>query len=349
MVTGAGGCIGGALAETLARFEPRHLLLVDMSEQGVYELQRQFERAVDAGSITVVLGNICERSLLADLLERCKPQIIFHAAAFKHVPLLEQNPFAAIANNSIGTARLAQLAANHGCEQVILVSTDKAADPASIMGASKRIAELALLTLHESDSKTRMRSVRLGNVLNSPGSIVPLFTEQIAGGRPITITHPEVKRYFITVEEAVSSLLDAASHEHENTILVPRMTDPVRVVDVARYMFSSTHPEREVKPEIMYIGLRPGDKLMETLIGVNEKWSDQLMREGDDRALRGIASRCPPFEVLQNALGELEQAVHDRDLKKLLDTVIRIVPEYQPSAVIAALRNSQPLPMEVPQ
>ncbi len=211
LVTGAGGWIGSALTRAIAGFAPQHLVLLEAAERNLYEIDAALQRLSNPVRLTSILGNIADPVLLADIFHRYRPQVIYHAAAFKHVPLMEQNPFAAIENNTIGTSLLAQAAANHQAEQLILVSTDKAVDPVSMMGASKRIAELILLA--EREATSRMKAVRLGNVFGSEGSIVPLFRRQILSGGPVTVTHPDVRRYFLTTDDAVALLLLASSAE----------------------------------------------------------------------------------------------------------------------------------------
>ena len=343
MITGAAGCIGSALAEAVVLGHTEQLVLVDMSEQGVYEIERHYREDSNAGRVIVALGNICDADLMTSLLQRNRPQIIFHAAAFKHVPLLEQNPFAAIANNTLGTAALARLASEHGCERFIFVSTDKAADPISIMGASKRIAEMALLIHGQplASTQTIMLPVRLGNVLNSPGSVVPLFEGQIASGISLTITDPGARRYFITIEEAVAALVEAASGPYAEGVLIPRMNDPVRIDDLASYMFSILRPESPGGPDIRYVGLRPGDKMNETLLGRHEVW-DEPAAKPDEAQLRRVVSPLFAESALQGAIVGLQGAVRYGDLTQLIHIVRSFLPDYQPSA--ALLASQQPLP-----
>ena len=204
LVTGAGGSIGSALARSLVAFAPRQLVLLEAAEHSLYEIDAALPHELD---FVPVLGSVTQPALLKELFARHQPQIVYHAAAYKHVPLMEQNPFAAIENNALGTSVLVEAARAGGVEQFILLSTDKAVDPVSIMGASKRIGELIVLAAGG-------KAVRLGNVLGSEGSIVPLFLKQIASGLPLTVTHASMRRYFLTISDAVTLLLHAASSRH---------------------------------------------------------------------------------------------------------------------------------------
>ena len=195
LLTGAGGSIGSALAKAVIRFEPRLLILLDNSERNLHEIDLELATTVDRNSYRSVLGDICDAKLLSEIFHRYRPDVVYHAGAFKHVPLMENNPFAAVRNNALGTASLARIAQAEGVASFVMVSTDKAVNPISIMGASKRVAELALLNLNNRNN--RMSAVRLANVLGSQGSVVPTFLSQISRGGPITVTHPDVSRYFL--------------------------------------------------------------------------------------------------------------------------------------------------------
>jgi FlaA1/EpsC-like NDP-sugar epimerase len=323
LITGAGGWIGSALTRAIAGFAPQHLVLLEAAERGLYEIDAALRHLSNPVGQTSILGNIADPVLLDDIFHRYRPQVIYHAAAFKHVPLMEQNPFAAIENNAIGTNLLAQAATNHQAEQFILVSTDKAVDPASIMGASKRIAELILLA--ERRTTIRMKAVRLGNVFGSEGSIVPLFRRQILSGGPVTVTHPDVRRYFLTTEDAVTLLLLASSGEMAQGILVPDLGEPVPVQAVARYLIAREHSQAA----IIFTQLRPGDKLTEALLSGCEAYVG-----GAGSLLRSVSSPALPAALLDDILAQLREACQSRSLTRLLAAVMRAVPEYQPSALI---------------
>ena len=333
LITGAGGWIGSALTRGIAEFAPEQLVLLDAAERNLYEIDTALRQLPCPIQHVSVLGSVSHPVLLDELFCRYRPQIVYHAAAFKHVPLMEQNPFAAVENNAIGTNLLVRAAlANTETEQLILLSTDKAVDPASIMGASKRIAELAMLAPRT--AAVRMKAVRLGNVLGSEGSIVPLFLKQILSGQPVTVTHREVRRYFLTAEDAVNLLLHAASAETPQGIIVPELGEPVTVEALARYLM---HGSDQVP--IIFTQLRPGDKMCEALLSDRESY---VSRADAGQPLRAVKSPCLPTPVLDEILQHLQQACRERSLEQLLAAVLRAVPEYQPSALMLAASERTP-------
>ena len=327
LITGAGGWIGSALTRAIAEFAPKQLVLLEAAERNLYEIDtalRQLSRPIQHVS---VLGSVSQPALLVELFSRYRPQIVYHAAAFKHVPLMEQNPFAAIENNAIGTHLLVEAAiANTETELLILLSTDKAVDPVSIMGASKRIAELVMLAPRAASA--RMKAVRLGNVLGSEGSIVPLFLKQMLSGQPITVTHPEVRRYFLTTADAVSLLLHAASAKTPQGILVPELGKPVPVEALAQHLMDGAG-----QVPIVFTQLRPGDKMCEALLSDRESY---VAHAESGQLLRAVKSPCLPATALDEILRQLQQACRERSLEQLLAAVLRAVPEYRPSALMLA-------------
>jgi FlaA1/EpsC-like NDP-sugar epimerase len=325
LITGAGGSIGATLAHQVAAHAPRHIVLLDAAEQALYRIDRDL-----AAPHTAALGSVCDRALLDELFERHRPQIIVHAAACKHVPLMEFNPFAALRNNAIGTFILAQTAAKHRAAQTVMVSTDKAVEPASIMGASKRIAELAILAMPS--NATQFKAVRLGNVLASEGSVLPLFQSQLDRGQPLSVTHPEASRYFLTMSYAAQLLLLALSDEFPPGILVPQLGEPIRIEEIARRMLAMV----EDRHQIVFTGLRPGDKLKEKLVADHE-----VVLSNSNSPLQSIQSPSPQLGELQRAMSNLEQAVQQRNLPQLLRIVSQLVPDYQPSAVIQSTLDEQ--------
>lgn len=329
LITGAGGWIGSALTRAIAEFAPKQLVLLEAAERNLYDIDAALRQLPYRVEHVPLLGSVSDAVLLAEIFHRYRPEIIYHAAAFKHVPLMEQNPFSAIENNAIGTHLLVQAAFNHETEQLILLSTDKAVDPVSIMGASKRIAELTLLA--PCASGTQCKALRLGNVLGSEGSIVPLFRKQIMAGLPVTVTHPEVRRYFLTTSDAVTLLLLASSADAAPGILVPELGEPVPVVALAQHLIASGHGSATRKVPIVFTQLRPGDKMSEALLSSRESYAS----DADSASLlRSVRSPSLPVAVLEETLQALERACRERALEKLLAAVVRAVPEYRPSTLI---------------
>jgi FlaA1/EpsC-like NDP-sugar epimerase len=325
LVTGAGGWIGAALTRSIAKFAAGQLVLLDAAERNLYEIDAALQQLPNPIEHVPVLGSVSNPLLLAEIFDRYRPQIVYHAAAYKHVPLMEQNPFAAIENNAIGTHLLVEAAHNHEAEQLILLSTDKAVDPISIMGASKRIAELVALTRRTQGGV--MKAVRLGNVLGSEGSIVPLFLKQMSSGLPITVTHPDVRRYFLTTADAVTLLLQAAHAETAPGILVADLAEPLRVEALARHLMAKA----PTTSSVVFTQLRPGDKMCEALLSARESFA---VDSAEERQLQPVKSPCPGPAVMEDVLKQLEQACRERSLDRLLTAVLRAVPEYQPSALM---------------
>ena len=332
LITGAGGCIGSALARSVVGSGAKLVLLLDHSEQNLYEIDSELS-AGGSSSYVPILGDISDEVLLDELLEKHRPDTIFHAAAFKHVPLMEVNPLAVIRNNVLGTWSLAKTALRHGVRQLIMISTDKAVNPRSVMGAAKRVAELVLLRL--STQATRMSGLRLGNVLGSNGSVVPLFQEQIARGGPVTVTHPEARRYFVSLRDTVDLILAAAALNEDAGILIPELGAPVGIVELAnRLILEAGWRPGEI--EIVYTGLRPGDKLAEDLISAAE-W---LEPTGDGR-LRKINGPGPSPKHLDSAMEVISEGARGRNRAPLIETLCELVPEYQPSETVLALVNGK--------
>jgi FlaA1/EpsC-like NDP-sugar epimerase len=329
LITGAGGSIGSALSHAAAASLPASLVLLDSSENGLYQVDRSLHEAGSREHVSL-LGDVCNSDTLDRALTEHRPEIIFHAAALKHVPLMEQNPFAAVEQNVFGTYALAHSAIAHEVEQIVLVSTDKAVEPRSIMGASKRIAELLLLSL---PGCTRVKVTRLCNVMGSQGSVLPLFLEQIALGGPVSVTHPEAQRYFITLDEAVRVLFAALDVESDKALILPSVGPAVRILDLARYLIA----HHQSLASIEFTGLRPGDKLSEQLVSSRESLRSQDELGGS--GLRTIDTPIPAAAEMSDALDTLRDAARGRDLQELLRAIRFLVPEYQPSSLILAARK----------
>ena len=268
MVTGAGGSIGSELCRQIARFHPRLLVFFELNEFALYQIQQEFEDRFADIRIVAAIGDVKNSERVSELLSRYSPSVIFHAAAYKHVPLMEhENTWQAVENNVIGTIALAECAQAAGVEKFVLISTDKAVNPVNVMGATKRVAEMVCQAIQ--DSRTRFVMVRFGNVLGSAGSVIPKFREQIAKGGPVTVTHPDITRYFMSIPEAAQLVLQAGLMGRGGEIFALEMGDAVKIIDLARAMIRlSGLGEEDI--EIIYTGLRPGEKLFEEVLAADE-------------------------------------------------------------------------------
>ena len=322
LVTGAAGSIGSELVRQLAAMEVSRLVLVDLAESGLYDLETDL-RAKGSKELISIIGDVRDRSRMERIFKDQKPQIVFHAAAYKHVPMMEAQPAEAVRTNVTGTSIVAAMACDHGVERFIFISTDKAVNPTSVMGASKRIAEMAVSSIAER-CNTVFVTTRFGNVLGSSGSVIPLFRRQIAAGGPVTVTHPEVTRFFMTIPEACRLVLEAATMGKGNEIYVFDMGEPVRISDMAQKMIrlSGMEPGREM--EIVYTGLRPGEKLYEELLATSEN----TRPTHHPRILIGQVRKEDPQTVMAavDRLGELATAADEDELVKLMK---ELVPEYR--------------------
>ena len=326
LVTGAGGCIGSALAHRFAKSDAERLILLDHSEHELYEIDLALDAVNGRAPHTATLGDVCDAALLEEVFEEHRPTTVYHAAAFKHVPLMERNPLAAIRNNVFGTLALARAAHKYKAAQLVMISTDKAVNPRSVMGVSKRIAELILLRWNS--ASTRMKTVRLGNVLASRGSVVPLFMKQIAQGGPVTVTHPDVRRYFVSLSEAVD-IICAVGDQQAGGMFVAQSGNPVKIADLARQLIDNAGFVPSKKIPIAFTELRPGEKLDEEMLFANETAEPT----GDERMSR---VRCPQVDVAQfdADIAELQESMEGRDLSASLEMLVRMVPEYEPSELL---------------
>lgn len=325
LITGAGGSIGSALARFATTCNPEALILLDSNEHGLHAFEQSFNSSSNLTHVPV-LGSICDSALLSELFELYHPQIVLHAAACKHVPLMELNPLAAASTNVLGTYALLQAASQYGAIQFVMVSTDKAVLPVSIMGATKRLAEL-LLFAHP-DKALQRKAVRLGNVLGSSGSVGPIFLKQIMAGGPVTVTHPDARRFFLTLSHAVALLINALPPAYETGILIPDLGPARMVEELARYLIAATARE-ERGIEIIFTGLRPGDKLEELL---SSSYESTVARHSD---LFSIVQPEKLFARNLNAMVEqIALSVQHRDSGLLLEAVCNAVPEYRPSHIL---------------
>ena len=326
MVTGAGGSIGSEICLQIAANSPSRLLLVDRSEVQLFQVEQALVDAGYGGLIQPLIADVTDRIRVNQILATHRPKLIFHAAAHKHVPLMEAQAGEAIKNNSIGTALLAELAQEHRVDRFVLISTDKAINPVNVMGASKRLAELCLQALHaRNGGVTRFMAVRFGNVLGSSGSVIPQFKKQIAAGGPVRVTCPEITRYFMTIPEAVGLVLQCATIGRGGDILVLDMGKPVRIVDLARQLIqlSGFKPEQDI--EIEFTGLRPGEKCFEELNYVGENYSPTA-----HPAIMRFTATPPSLEKVLANLKGLAEVLHARSEDELKTLLAQTLPDYHP-------------------
>ena len=336
LLTGAGGSLGSALTKAIIQLEPRQLILLDHSERNLYEIDSELTALIPCVPVTSVLGDICDAALLTEIFDRYRPEIVYHAAAFKHVPLMENNPFAAVRNNALATASLARIAQAQGVTNFVMVSTDKAVNPISIMGASKRVAELALLTLNS--PKNRMSAVRLANVLGSRGSVVPMFLTQISQGGPVTVTHQEVSRYFLTMGEAVDLILLATGLDECGGVFVPRLGGAVKILDIATELIEDNRTESRKDIAVTFTGFRPGDKMSEEFLS-----KDESTHPTNDPRLLRVETAKIPTGTFNDQIADLSSCVNERNLTAMIETLCRIIPEYRPSDLVSRLTQESPV------
>jgi len=335
MVTGAGGSIGSELARQIAKFEPALLVLFDLNEYALYSIEQEFGTAKEKTVIAPIIGDVRNTDRVQRVLSRFKPVVIFHAAAYKHVPLMEtDNAWEAAQNNVLGTLRLARAARDHGVEKFVLISTDKAVNPTNVMGATKRLSEQVCQSLQRSGG-TRFLVVRFGNVLGSTGSVIPKFREQIARGGPLTVTHPEITRYFMSIPEAAQLVLQAGLMGRGGEIFVLEMGEPVRIVDLARDMIRlSGFSEEDINIQIT--GLRPGEKLYEELLSDRES----TLPTPHPKLRIAKAGEAPGEIWLAEVEAWLSQPHSPNDDEVKRDLGGR-VPEYRPAAAGSGLHGVQ--------
>lgn len=321
LVTGGGGSIGSELCRQIMRFQPEKLLVLDIYENHAYQLQMEFDQSYPDNKLEVVIGSIRDMARLEHIFQCYRPSIVFHAAAHKHVPLMETCPGEAVKNNVFGTINVAKCADKYDAQRFVLISTDKAVNPTNIMGATKRICEMIVQILQKT-SKTRFSVVRFGNVLGSQGSVVPLFLMQIARGGPVTVTDKQVTRFFMTISEAAQLALQAASFAKGGEIFVLDMGEPVKIYELAEKLIAlSGYRPQDIKIE--FCGLRPGEKLHEELF---------MNKEGFTRTKHQKIFVEQPIQEqprrLQSLLNELSQAVKSDDEELIKDIVAKAVPTY---------------------
>ena len=336
LVTGAGGTIGSELVRQIAQFRPAHIALLDNSEYLLYQTDLELSERHREQSRSAVMADVRDRARIFEVMRAQKPDLVFHAAAMKHVPMVEMNPAEGILTNVHGTRNVADASIAFGARAMVLISTDKAVNPTNIMGATKRIAEsycqaLDVLPADGKHIKTRFVTVRFGNVLGSTGSVVPLFRRQLQSGGPLTVTHPHVTRYFMTTHEAVELVLQAsalgcASEDNNGMIFVLDMGDPVRIQDLARQMIrlAGLRVGRDI--DIVYTGLRPGEKLYEEPLHISEE-----LRPTDVGGILLASPRIADHSLISRAIDEMVLSATQKDAERAIGVVQRLVPEYRPT------------------
>jgi FlaA1/EpsC-like NDP-sugar epimerase len=324
LVTGAGGSIGSELCRQIAHYAPHQLILLGHGENSIFEIHNELAARFPALLLSPVIADIRDSRRIATLFDCFTPEVVFHAAAHKHVPLMEQNPVEAVTNNVFGTANVLAACEALGVARCVLVSTDKAVRPVNVMGATKRLAELLLLDAARRTGRA-YAVVRFGNVLGSRGSVAPIFQSQIAAGGPVTVTHPEMKRYFMTIPEAVQLILRAGALGKGGEVFVLDMGEQVKIADLARDMIRLSGLEVGRDIDIVFTGIRPGEKLEEELFfdtEAHQPTTDELIFVAQDDA-------NPLPNGFQTALVDLETCAGNGDEKAMLAVVQQLIPEFQ--------------------
>jgi FlaA1/EpsC-like NDP-sugar epimerase len=339
LVTGAAGSIGSELCRQIARFRPAAIVGYEFSETALFHLDLEMKERFPGVPFHPVIGSIQEPRRLSEVLDGYRPSILYHAAAYKHVPMMEANPFEALENNVLGTYATAIAAEQHGVEDFVMISTDKAVCPTSIMGATKRVAEIAVNSLQ--NGRTRFESVRFGNVLGSNGSVVDLFKKQIAAGGPVWVTHPDMRRYFMTIPEASQLVLLASTMGIGGEIFVLDMGEPVKIVDLARnlILLSGLRPDDDIRIE--FTGVRPGEKLYEEL-----RASEEATAPTKHEKVKVFVGPSVGYEEMREHIKALRQICAARDVARLILRFKELVPEYNPSSELLRLALAHAGPRE---
>lgn len=332
LVTGCGGSIGSELCRQIAKYKPGRIVLLDSSESNLFHIQMEMQNDKGCRHSEAILGQVQDEILMDNIFDKYKPKVVFHAAAYKHVPMIEKNPWQAVFNNIVGSRVVMEMALRHHVDRFVLVSTDKAVRPTNVMGASKRVTELIMQCLQ--GRETRFMAVRFGNVVGSSGSVIPFFRSQIEKGGPVTVTHPEVNRFFMTIPEATQMILQAGTMGQGGEIFILRMGTPVKIADMARDLIRLSGKEPDVDIKIVYTGLREGEKLYEELITVGEDILPTSHRKvmvlGSDTYFKGIGSPQEAKKNLYRELDELVKIAARHDSKGIKAKLKEIVPEYTP-------------------
>ena len=323
LVTGGGGSIGSELCRQIVKIQPKKLIILDIYENTTYELQNELEEKYPNQKLEVLIASVRDKKRLNAIFSEQKPHIVFHAAAHKHVPLMEFSPCEAIKNNVFGTYNTARCAIENGLEKFVLISTDKAVNPTNIMGATKRMCEMIVQTL-ERENKTEFVAVRFGNVLGSNGSVIPRFRKQIQQGGPVTVTHPEITRFFMTIPEAAQLVLQAAAYAKGGEIFVLDMGEPVKIYNLAKKMIALSGLREGEDIEIKITGLREGEKLYEELL---------MAEEGLEKTAHSKIYVGQPLNInkeeLEEKLSKLESVI-EKGIDEVKEIMSEVVPTYKP-------------------
>ena len=332
LITGCGGSIGSELCRQVIKFQPASIILLDDSESNLFNIQMEMQNENYCQQCEAILGQVQDEALMNSIFEKYKPDVIFHSAAYKHVPMLEKNPWQAVLNNITGSRVAMEMALKHHVDRFVLVSTDKAVRPTNVMGASKRVTELIMQC--QQGNGTRFMAVRFGNVVGSSGSVIPLFRRQIEQGGPVTVTHPEVNRFFMTIPEASQMILQAGAMGEGGEVFILRMGTPVKIVDMARDLIRLSGKEPDVDIKIVFTGLRDGEKLYEELIVVGEDIGptihEKVMVLRSDSFFNGAKNPQEAREHLYRQLDDLAKIAAGHDAKGIKMKLKEIVPEYIP-------------------
>jgi FlaA1/EpsC-like NDP-sugar epimerase len=330
LITGCGGSIGSELCRQVLKYQPRSIILVDASEENLFNIHMELQNIRYCRNCVAILGQVQNKQLMDDVFKKFKPQVVFHAAAYKHVPMLEKNPWEAVFNNIVGSSIVMDMSVKYHVERFVLVSTDKAVRPTNVMGASKRVTELIMQCLQ--GNGTRFMAVRFGNVVGSSGSVIPLFRHQIEQGGPVIVTHPEVNRFFMTIPEASQMILQAGTMGEGGEIFILRMGTPVKIVDMARDLIRLSGKEPDVDIKIVFTGLREGEKLYEELITVGEDilptGHEKVMVLRSNSCFNGAENPQEAKKQLYREIDELVKIASRHDSKGIKAKLKEIIPEF---------------------
>ncbi|PKN39111.1 MAG: polysaccharide biosynthesis protein [Deltaproteobacteria bacterium HGW-Deltaproteobacteria-2] len=332
LITGCGGSIGSELCRQVIKYQPNYLVLLDASEMNLFNIQMELQNENNFHKCEAILGHVQNELLMEDIFKKYKPQIVFHAAAYKHVPMLERNPWEAVFNNIIGSRIVMEMSVKYHVERFVLVSTDKAVRPINVMGVSKRVTELIMQSLQ--GKNTLLMAVRFGNVIGSSGSVIPVFRRQIEKGGPVTVTHPEVNRYFMTIPESTQLVLQAAAMGRGGEIFILKMGTPVKIADMARDLIRLSGKEPDTDIKISYTGLRDGEKLYEELITEGEDilstGHEKIMVLRSNDHANGLNQILNMKQKLDEDIEELVKYSLDHNAGTIKKKLREIVPEYIP-------------------